>query len=357
MDCYDPSTGEVIAQAPQCTPTRSNEAVAAAAAAFPAWADTPPSKRVQVLFRMKALLDKHLDELTHLVATEHGKVLDEAMGDVVKVTELVEFACGIPHLMKGPALMNVTAGYDTTQYMEPLGVFAGIVPWNFPAMLPMGWVAPLCIATGNTLVLKLASFVPQSAMRIMELWEEAGLPKGVINLVTCSRNEAEILLRHPDVKGVSFVGSTSDRQAHLRHRRGQRQARAGAHRGEEPRPGAAGRRPGADGAGHRELGLRLRGRALHGPARGRRGGGDRGQARRAARRSDEGAEDRPRVRQGEPARAPGERGAPAVGDQLDPEGRRRGREARAGRPQGLREGLREGLLPRAHALRPREARA
>ncbi len=209
MECFDPSTGNVIALAPQCTTEEVNEAVAAAAAAFPAWADTPPNRRVQVFYRMKALLDAHLDELTCLVATEHGKVLDEAMGDAVKVTELVEFACGIPHLLKGPALMNVTPGYDTTQYREPLGVFAGIVPWNFPAMLPMGWVAPLCIATGNTLVLKLASFVPQSAIRIMELWEEAGLPKGIINLVTCSRNEAEILLRHPEVKGVCFVGSTS----------------------------------------------------------------------------------------------------------------------------------------------------
>jgi malonate-semialdehyde dehydrogenase (acetylating) / methylmalonate-semialdehyde dehydrogenase len=209
MDCFDPSTGEVIALAPQCTVEEVNEAVAAAAAAFPAWSDTPANRRVQVLYRMKALLDAHLDELTRLVATEHGKVLDEAMGDAVKVTELVEFACGIPTLMMGPALMNVTAGYDTTQYREPLGVFAGIVPWNFPAMLPHGWVAPLCIATGNTLVLKLASFVPQSALRIMELWEEAGLPKGVINLVTCSRNEAELLLKHPDVKGICFVGSTS----------------------------------------------------------------------------------------------------------------------------------------------------
>jgi malonate-semialdehyde dehydrogenase (acetylating)/methylmalonate-semialdehyde dehydrogenase len=209
MECFDPSTGEVIALAPQCTTDEVNEAVAAAAAAFPAWAGTLPTKRVQVFYKMKSLLDTHLDELTRLVATENGKVLDEAMGDAFRVTELVEFACGIPHLLKGPAVMNVTPGYDTSQYPEPLGVFAGIVPWNFPAMLPMGWVAPLCIATGNTLVLKLASFVPQSAMRIMELWEEAGLPKGVINLVTCSRNEAEILLRHPDVKGVCFVGSTS----------------------------------------------------------------------------------------------------------------------------------------------------
>jgi malonate-semialdehyde dehydrogenase (acetylating) / methylmalonate-semialdehyde dehydrogenase len=209
MDCFDPSTGEVIALAPQCTSAEVEEAIAAAAAAFPAWSNTPAMKRVQVLFRMKGLLDKHLDELVLLVAKENGKVLDEAMGDAIKVAEVVEFACGIPHLMKGPALMNASVGYDTTQYMEPLGVFAGIVPWNFPAMLPMGWVAPLCIATGNTLVLKLASFVPQSAVRIMELWEEAGLPKGVINLITCSRNEAEILLRHPDIKGVTFVGSTS----------------------------------------------------------------------------------------------------------------------------------------------------
>ena len=111
--------------------------------------------------------------------------------------------------MKGPGLMNCTTGYDTTQYVEPLGVFAGIAPWNFPAMIPMGWMAPLCIATGNTMVLKAASFVPQSAMRILELWVEAGLPKGVINVVTCSRNEAEILLRHPGVAGISFVGSTA----------------------------------------------------------------------------------------------------------------------------------------------------
>jgi malonate-semialdehyde dehydrogenase (acetylating)/methylmalonate-semialdehyde dehydrogenase len=209
MDCYDPSTGEVIAQAPQCAAAEVESAVAAAQAAFTAWANTPPGKRVQVLFKLKALLDAHLDELTRLVATENGKVWDEAMGDVLKVTEVVEFACGIPHLMLTPALMNCTVGYDTTQYLEPLGVFAGIVPWNFPAMIPMGWMAPLCLATGNTMVLKAASFVPQSSMRILELWYEAGLPKGVLNLVTCSRTEAEVLLKHPDIKGVSFVGSTS----------------------------------------------------------------------------------------------------------------------------------------------------
>ncbi len=208
-ECYDPSTGEVIARAPQCTAAEVEEAIAAARDAFPMWSSTPPNKRVQVLFRLKELLDRNLTELTRLVATENGKVWDEAMGDVLKVTEVVEFACGIPHLMKGVALMNCTPGYDTTQFVEPVGVFAGIAPWNFPAMIPMGWMAPLCIATGNTLVIKAASFVPQSAMRILELWQEAGLPPGVLNLVTCARTEAEILLTHPDVKGVSFVGSTA----------------------------------------------------------------------------------------------------------------------------------------------------
>jgi malonate-semialdehyde dehydrogenase (acetylating)/methylmalonate-semialdehyde dehydrogenase len=208
MDCYDPSTGEVIALAPQCTAAEVEEAIGCAKDAFPKWADTPASKRAQVLFRMKTLLDRHLEELTHLVAKEHGKVWDEAMGDVLKVTEVVEFASGVTHLMKGPALMNCTPGYDTTQVMEPLGVFAGIAPWNFPAMIPMGWMAPLCIATGNTMVLKAASFTPQTSMRICDLWAEAGLPPGVLNLVTCSRNEAEIFLRHPDIKGISFVGST-----------------------------------------------------------------------------------------------------------------------------------------------------
>ena len=209
MDCYDPSIGEVVARTPQCTPSEVESAIAAAKAAFPAWADIPPNKRVQVLFRMKALLDRHQDELTRLVAEEHGKVWDEALGDVLKVTEVVEFAAGAPHLLKGPAIMNATPGYDTTQYLEPVGVFAGIAPWNFPAMIPMGWMAPLCIATGNTMVIKAASFVPRTSMRMMELWAEAGLPHGVLNLVTCSRNEAEILLTHPDVKGISFVGSTS----------------------------------------------------------------------------------------------------------------------------------------------------
>ena len=209
MDCLNPSTGEVIALAPQCTAEEVESAVQAAQRAFPAWANTPASLRVQVLFRMKRLMDENLEELTLLLARENGKVVNEAMGSVLKITEALEFACGIPHLMKGHSLMNCTPGFDTTANLEPLGVFAGICPWNFPGMIPMGWMAPICIATGNTLVLKVASLVPQSALRMMELWEQAGLPKGVINVVTCGRGEAEILLKHPDVRGVSFVGSTS----------------------------------------------------------------------------------------------------------------------------------------------------
>ncbi|RTZ96624.1 MAG: methylmalonate-semialdehyde dehydrogenase (CoA acylating) [Deltaproteobacteria bacterium] len=209
MDCYNPSTGEVIARAPQCTQDEVAAAIQAAVDAFPGWAATPVTKRAQVLFKMKALVDKNFDELVRLVATEQGKNWGEAVGCIAKMNEVVEFASGISHLMKGQSIMNITNGYDTVQYMEPLGVFAGIAPWNFPAMIPHGWMTPLAVATGNTFVLKPASAVPQSAMRILDLWAEAGLPRGVINLTTCGRNEAEIFLKHPDIKGVSFVGSTS----------------------------------------------------------------------------------------------------------------------------------------------------
>ena len=208
MDCFNPSTGEIIAKAPCCTQEEVESTIMAARAAFSAWAETPATKRVQVLYRMKALIDKHLEELTLILCKEEGKNWTESMGDVLKVNEVIEFACGVPHLMKGTSSMNVSVDYDTVMYNEPIGVFAGIAPWNFPAMIPHGWMVPLCIATGNTIVLKAASFVPQTSMRLVELWQEAGLPDGVINLITTSRNEAEIFLRHPDIKGISFVGST-----------------------------------------------------------------------------------------------------------------------------------------------------
>jgi malonate-semialdehyde dehydrogenase (acetylating)/methylmalonate-semialdehyde dehydrogenase len=209
MDIMNPSKGEVIAKTPCCTQDEVNAAIAAAKEAFPVWSATPVMKRVQVLYKFRALIEKNMDELTYMVAMEHGKVWEEARGDILKVKEPVELACGVPSLMMGESLMNTSSGYDTVLYREPLGVFAGIVPFNFPGMIPMGWMAPLCIATGNTLVIKAASMTPMTAMRCAELWQEAGLPDGVLNLVTCSRDEAEIFLKHPDIKGISFVGSTS----------------------------------------------------------------------------------------------------------------------------------------------------
>jgi len=208
-DCYDPSTGDIIARAPCCTAGELTAAIAAASAAFPAWSDTPVLKRVQVLYKLRGLIESNLDELTLLLATENGKTWEEAQGDVLKAKEGTEQAIAAPSLMMGEGLMNASAGYDTVQYREPLGVFAGIVPFNFPAMIPMGWIAPICIATGNTIVIKAATIAPQSALRFAELYREAGLPDGVLNVVTCSRNETELLLTHPDVKGVTFVGSTS----------------------------------------------------------------------------------------------------------------------------------------------------
>lgn len=208
MDVYNPNTGEVQAQAPCCTKDEVDEAIAAANAAFPAWSATPVMRRVQVLYRLRDLLIQHMDELTHLVCVENGKSWQDAKGDVLKAIEGTEQAISVPNLMLGDSLMDTSTGVDTVLYREPLGVFAGIVPFNFPAMIPMGWMTPICIATGNTIVIKAASMTPMTCMRIAELYQEAGLPEGVLNIVTCSRIEAEIFLKHPDVKGISFVGST-----------------------------------------------------------------------------------------------------------------------------------------------------
>lgn len=207
-DAFDPSTGKVTAKVPCCTPDEVEEAVQAAKAAFPGWSSTPVVKRVQILYRLRELLIEHMDELTMLVAKENGKNWEEAHGDVLKAKEGTEQAIAAPSLMMGESLMDASRGYDTVLYRMPVGVFAGIIPFNFPAMIPMGWMTPMCIACGNTIVLKAATFTPQSCMRIAELYKEAGLPDGVINIVTCSRNEAEILLEHPDIAGISFVGST-----------------------------------------------------------------------------------------------------------------------------------------------------
>lgn len=209
MDVFNPSTGEVIAKAPCCTKDEVNATIQAAKAAFPGWSNTPVLKRTQILYKLRDLLIEHQDELTTLCATENGKAWGDALGDVLKAKEGTEQAISAPNLMMGESLMDAATGVDTILYREPIGVFTGIVPFNFPAMIPMGWMAPMCIATGNTMVIKAASSTPMTCMRIAELYKKSGLPDGVLNIVTCSRNEAELFMSHPDVKGISFVGSTS----------------------------------------------------------------------------------------------------------------------------------------------------
>ena len=209
MPVYNASTGEVQAETPCCTKEEVEYAIASAKAAFPAWSNTPVMKRTQVLYKFRELLIEHMDELTEICAREHGKTWNESKGDILKVKEPVEHALSAPSLTMGDSMRDTSSGYDTTLYYEPVGVFAGIVPFNFPGMIPFGWMTPICIACGNTIVLKLASMTPMTAMRLMELLEEAGLPKGVVNLVTCSRVEADMFLSHPDIKGITFVGSTS----------------------------------------------------------------------------------------------------------------------------------------------------
>ncbi len=205
---YDPSTGKPIAQVPQCTAAEVEKAIAAAKAAFPAWKNTPVRNRANIMMKLRNLIERDKEELTRMVATENGKCWSEAAGDVAKALEMTELACSAPSLLMGESLMDTSRGYDTTLYREPIGVFAGIAPWNFPAMIPVGWMAPLAIVCGNTFVLKPASTTPMTCMKFAELYKEAGVPDGVFNIVPCSRTEAEILLTHPDVRGITFVGST-----------------------------------------------------------------------------------------------------------------------------------------------------
>ncbi len=209
MPVTNSSTGELLAEVPCCTPEEVESAIASAEAAFPAWSRMSVSKRTQMMFRWREVLMDHMEELTLLCSKELGKTLDEARGDVLKAIEPTELACATPFISQGSASLQVTTGFDTASYRVPLGVVAGIVPFNFPAMIPWGWMVPLAIATGNTVVLKAASLTPLTSMRMLELfYEEADFPRGVVNLVTCSRSEAELFLTDPRVKAVTFVGTT-----------------------------------------------------------------------------------------------------------------------------------------------------
>ncbi|HZB28997.1 MAG TPA: CoA-acylating methylmalonate-semialdehyde dehydrogenase [Streptosporangiaceae bacterium] len=206
-EIYDPATGELSGYVDFAAADDVAAAIAAAKAAFPAWRDASLARRTQVLFRFRELLVQARDDLAKIISAEHGKVVSDAAGEVTRGLEVVEFACGIPHLLKGGFSENVSARVDAYSILQPLGVVAGITPFNFPAMVPM-WMFPVAIACGNTFVLKPSEKDPSASIRLAELWAAAGLPDGVFNVVHGDKIAVDALLGHADVKAVSFVGST-----------------------------------------------------------------------------------------------------------------------------------------------------
>lgn len=206
-DVYNPSTGQVSDQVALASQTEIDAAVQSAKDAFPAWRDMPVTRRQRILFSFRELLEQNRDELARLVSAEHGKTLADAAGEVQRGIEVVEFCTAIPHLMKGDYSEQVSTGVDTLTFRQPLGVAAGITPFNFPAMVPM-WMYPVAIATGNTFVLKPSEKDPSVSMFAAELFAQAGLPSGVLNVLHGDKVAVDGLLNHPDVAAVSFVGST-----------------------------------------------------------------------------------------------------------------------------------------------------
>src|SRR5215218_7598458 len=204
---WDPATGQPQAEVVLAETADVDAAVAAAKAAFPAWSDTSITRRTKIMFAFRNLLDQHLDELARIVASEHGKVVEDAKGEVIRGMEVVEFACGIPQLLKGEFSDQVSTDVDSHAFRQPLGVCAGITPFNFPIMVPM-WMHPMAIATGNAFVLKPSERDPSVSNLIADLYRRAGLPDGVFNVVHGDKVAVDALLDHPDVAAISFVGST-----------------------------------------------------------------------------------------------------------------------------------------------------
>ncbi|MGF6872394.1 CoA-acylating methylmalonate-semialdehyde dehydrogenase [Paraburkholderia sp. MM5477-R1] len=206
-DIFNPATGEVTDGVALASVEEVDQAVQAAAAAFPSWSETAPLKRARILFKFKELLNKHHDELAMLITREHGKVFTDAQGEVVRGIEVVEFACGIPNLLKTDFTDQIGGGIDNWNLRQPLGVVAGITPFNFPVMVPM-WMFPVALACGNTFLLKPSERDPSASVRLAELLKEAGLPDGVFNVVNGDKVAVDALIDHPDVAALSFVGST-----------------------------------------------------------------------------------------------------------------------------------------------------
>ncbi len=206
-DVYDPATGEVTARVALAEEEDVALAVAAARGAFPAWAETPPIRRARVLFRFLELMNVRRDDLARAITREHGKVFADAQGEVSRAIDVIEFACGIPQLLKGDYTDQVATGIDNWTFRQPLGVVAGVTPFNFPCMVP-AWMFPIAIACGNTFVLKPSPIDPSPSLLMAELWREAGLPEGVFNVVQGDKIAVDALLAHPEVAAISFVGST-----------------------------------------------------------------------------------------------------------------------------------------------------
>ena len=204
---FNPATGEISAHVVLASVEEVHQAVAAAAAAAPAWAATAPLKRARIMMRFKELMEKNHDALAAAITREHGKVFSDAKGEVIRGLEVVEFACGAPQLLKTQFSDNIGGGIDNWQMRQPLGVTVGITPFNFPVMVPL-WMAPMAIATGNTFILKPSERDPSASLLLADLFNQAGLPKGVFNVVQGDKVAVDALLQHPEVKAVSFVGST-----------------------------------------------------------------------------------------------------------------------------------------------------
>ena len=204
---FNPATGTVTGHVALASASDVNAAVAKAQAAFPAWADTPPLRRARVMFKFLELVNLHKDKLAHLITAEHGKVFTDAQGEVSRGIDIIEFACGIPQLLKGDFTDQVSTGIDNWTLRQPLGVVAGITPFNFPVMVPM-WMFPVAIAAGNTFILKPSPIDPSASLFMAELLTQAGLPDGVFNVVQGDKEAVDALLANPDVKAISFVGST-----------------------------------------------------------------------------------------------------------------------------------------------------
>ncbi len=207
-DIYNPNTGEVQARVALATAAELGAAVDAAKAALSGWASTNPQRRARVMFAFKALVEANMNELAHLLSSEHGKVIADSKGDIQRGLDVVEFACGVPHLLKGEYTEGAGPGIDVYSMRQALGVCAGITPFNFPAMIPC-WMAAVAIACGNTFILKPSEKDPSVPMRLAELMLEAGAPKGVLNVINGDKVAVDAILTHPDIKAVSFVGSSA----------------------------------------------------------------------------------------------------------------------------------------------------